>query len=164
MKTSNILLTVALVAIAGLGINPVRQTMLEREGKHKQLSTQKEEIVVRFDTVKTRQKTVGNNRIPSSPEQIALVNDVNRIAKKTNLTLPLSWNFSFGKNSAVNAEQIGISFPITGRRQQILDFLKEVEQNPRFMGIKSFSITTDSSQEMQLTEMNVDLYAFFIEA
>lgn len=165
MKTSNILLTVALVVIAGFGINPLRKITLEREIKNDQLFIQKQAQIDRLIEVKNTEKETENTRaIPSSPEEIALINDINRIAKKTGFILPDSWSFSVGKNSDVGAEQISISFSLSGRRKQILSFLTEVEKNPRFMGVKDFSFTTDSTLAVPRTEMNIALYAFFIEA
>lgn len=164
MKTSHILLTVGLVAVVGLGLNPVRKNVIEKEEKNEQLFAQTETLLERVKAVETTQTEGSITAIPSTPEQIALVNDVNRIAKKTGFSLPQDWSFSLGTNSDVNAEQVSLSFTLSGRRQQILNFLKEIEQNPRFMGVRSFAFTTDVEPSIPQTKMDISLYAFFIEA
>ncbi len=164
MKTSNIILTVALVLMAGFGVGPIRKVAIEREVKNKQLFIQKQSQIERLSMLEKVETVADTGKIiPTEPEQIELINDVNRIAKKTGFTLPDAWSFSIGKNSDVNAEQISISFPLSGRRKQIQNFLQEVENNPRFMGTNGLSFITDSSLPIPRTEMNISLYAFFIE-
>jgi hypothetical protein len=165
MKTSNILLTVALIAIAGFGVSPIRKMTHEKVVKNKQLFIKKKAQIERVNDLKNAEKTENNERvIPSSPQQMALIDDVDRIARKTGFSLPDAWSFSIGRNSDVNAEQISISFPLSGRRKQIQNFLQEVENNPRFMGVRGFSFTTDATQAIPRTEMSIALYAFFVEA
>jgi Tfp pilus assembly protein PilO len=164
MKTNNILLTVALIAIAGFGIVPLRQMTLEKEIENERLFIQKQNQIERLTELENAQKITGNqSAIPMRPEQLSFVDDITRIAKKNGISLPESWNFSLGRNSEVNAEQISISFPVSGTRAQIQQFLQEIEQNPRFMGVKNFSFTTDSSRTTPRIDMSIDLYAFFLE-
>jgi len=165
MKTRNILLSVVLIAVAGFGLWPLHKMAQEKEVINERLFIQKQQQIERLAELENREKTAGTTvSIPMSPHQIELVNDLNRIAKTTGLTIPDSWSFSMGHNSDVNAEQIGVGFPLSGSRNQIQKFLKEVEENSRFMGISNLSFTTDSTRSIPLTEMSVQVYAFFLEA
>ena len=165
MKTSHILLSVALIAVAGFGIGPLRQMVQEKETQNERLFIQKQQQIQRLAELENTETVTGSRgAIPTRPEQLAFVEDLNRIAKKTGFILPKSWSFAIGRNSTVNADQLGVSFSLSGRREQILNFLKEVEANPRFMGVTGFSFSTDASRSIPTTTMGISLYAFFIEA
>lgn len=164
MKTRNILLSVALIAVAGFGLGPLHKMVQEKEATNERLFIQKQQQIERLEELENIEKTIGTTRVmPVTPQQIEFVNDINRIAKTTGLEIPDSWSFSIGHNSDVNAEQVSVGFSISGHRKQIQKFLKEVEENPRFMGVKSLSFSTDSTRSIPLTNMSVDLYVFFIE-
>jgi Tfp pilus assembly protein PilO len=165
MKTRNILLSVVLIAIAGFGLWPLHKMAQEKEVINNRLLIQKQQQIERLTELENREKiTETTIAIPNTPQQIELVNDLNRIAKTTGLTIPDSWSFSVGHNSDVNAEQLSVGFPLSGSRNQIQKFLKEVEENSRFMGINNISFTTDSAQSIPLTKLSVQVYAFFLEA
>lgn len=165
MKNKHILLSVLLITVVAFGFYPLLQVVDKKEQKNEQLFAQKQQQIERLAELKNVRKEMNTERsIPSSPEQIALIDDVSRIAKTTGIALPDNWNFSIGHNSDVNAEQISISFTLSGRRKQIQRFLTEVEKNTRFMGVRDFSFNTDASNSISITEMPVTLYAFFLEA
>ncbi len=165
MKNKHILLSVLLISIVAFGFYPLRQTVKQKEIKNEQLFVQKQQQIERLNELENAEKITGSKiAIPASPKQVELINDISRIAKTTGLEIPTAWSFSLGHNSEVRAEQISVSFSLLGRHEQIQKFLTEVEKNPRFMGVKDFSFTTDFTQSIPTTEMPITLYAFFLEA
>jgi Tfp pilus assembly protein PilO len=165
MKNKHILLSVLLITIVAFGFYPLLQVVDKKEQKNEQLFAQKQQQIERLTKLENAGKEMNTQiSIPSTPEQIALIDDVSRIAKATGIALPDNWSFSIGHNSDVNAEQISISFTLSGRREQIQRFLAEVEKNPRFMGVRDFSFNTDVGTSISITEMPITLYAFFLEA
>jgi Tfp pilus assembly protein PilO len=165
MKNKHILLSVLLVAVIAFGFYPLLQTVKQKETQNEQLFAQKQQQIERLTELENTEKITGSKiALPTSPEQVELINDISRIAKITGLDIPSTWSFSVGHNSDVNAEQISVSFSLSGRHEQIQKFLTEVEQNPRFMGVKDFSFTTDFTKSIPTTEMPITLYAFFLEA
>ncbi len=165
MKTRNILLSVALIAIAGFGLWPLYGVAQKKEATNERLFIQKQQQIKRLTELENRETMTGTTiTIPTTPQQIEFINDIDRIAKATGLAIPNSWSFSLGHNSDVNAEQVSVGFSLEGYRKQIQKFLKEVEKNPRFIGIKNLAFSTDSTRSIPRTKMSVELYAFFIEA
>lgn len=165
MKNKQILLSVLLVVLLAFVFYPLLQTVKQKESKNEQLFVQKQQQIERLTELENTEKTTGSKiSIPTSPAQIEFINDVSHIAKITGIKIPNTWSFALGHNSEVNAEQLSISFSLSGRREQIQKFLIEVEKNPRFMGIKDFSFTTDFAKSIPTTEMPITLYAFFLEA
>lgn len=163
MKTSQIIAVVGLVASIGFGVVPLQNLASEESARNEKLFAKKQKQI---EEVEKLEKLVASGShekyIPDGPEEIALADDLNNIAKKTGITLPASWSFNTNTNSQVGASQISVSFPIEGRRQQIANFLKEIEQNQRFLGVKDFSMKTDFESSLSLTSMDVDVYGFFL--
>lgn len=165
MRNLHILLSVLLITVAAFGVRPVLQAVQEKEQENQQLFAQKQHQIERLAEVEAAAKDPKMQfQIPETPAQINLIDDLSRIAKTTGIALPDNWNFSLGHNSAVNAEQVGVNFTLSGRREQIQKFLEAIEQNPRFMGVETFSFHTDFNKSIATTEMPISLYAFFLEA
>lgn len=165
MKNKHILLSVLLIAVIAFGFYPLVRIAKQKKIKNEQLFAQKQQQIERLNELENTEKITGSKiTIPASPKQVELINDISHIAKITGLHVPNAWSFSIGHNSDVNAEQISVSFTLSGKQEQIQKFLTEVEKNPRFMGVKDFSFTTDYTKSIPTTEMPITLYAFFLEA
>jgi Tfp pilus assembly protein PilO len=74
-----------------------------------------------------------------------------------------SFQFSQGKNTKVGANQVNISFALNGKRNQILQFLRAIEASPRFLGMKTFGLTTSFKDNVAETAMAAQLYSFYMK-
>lgn len=165
MKTKQIIAVVGLIALIGFGIMPLQKMASEQAALNQNLFLKKQqqiELVEKLEKIATSGSR--ETYIPNEPEELALANDLMVIGKKNGITIPENWNFKFNHNSDVGAGQISVSFPIQGRRQQIANFLSDIEKNSRFLGVKNFAIKTDSSASLVMTEMTVEIYGFFLGA
>ena len=163
MKTNQIIAVVGLIAAVGFGVMPLQQKVNEQKELNSRLSITKQKQIEQVAQLEKIAAAGSHEKyIPDGPAELAFANDLKRIGKKNGITVPASWSFSTNFSSDVGAEQISVSFPIQGRRQQIANFLSDIEANPRFMGVKSFAITSDPDASLGLTKMSVEIYGFFL--
>lgn len=164
MKTKQIIAVVGLIALIGFGIMPLQKMAAEQAALNQSLFVKKQKQIEEVAKLEKMAASGSHEKyIPKEPEELAFADDIIAIGKKNGVTTPANWDFKFNYNSEVGAGQISVSFPIEGRRQQIANFLGDVEKNSRFMGIKDFAIKTDASASLTLTKMTVEIYGFFLE-
>ncbi len=163
MKTSQVIASVGLIAVIGFAIMPLQKMASQEAAENTKLFTTKQLQIEKLEKLEKIAAAGSHEKyIPDGPQELAMANQLKVIAKKTGITLPANWNFNMNYNSDIGADQISVSFPIKGRRQQIMNFLRGVENNSRFLGVKDFAIMTDFESSLSLTEMNVDIYGFFL--
>ncbi|MDH3324720.1 MAG: type 4a pilus biogenesis protein PilO [Candidatus Peregrinibacteria bacterium] len=166
MKTWKILMIVLTIAILGFVTQPEFE-------KFQNLNSEKEKLVkIKKDKIAELQKlkaieteiieTARNdlNQIPVEIDQENLIKDMLRITRKTGF--PFSGlNFSKGMNSKLNIPQVSISFSTKGEKGKLLEFLREIENNERFLGMENFSISTEQDGIKRMVSLGVSLFAFY---
>ncbi len=165
MKTWKILLIVITAGITGFATVPfykeykVLNTKLDQlqKNRDKKIEEQKELAKIKKEIENDKKNFL--TKIPAEVEQEKLIMDLLSIATKTGFGFS-DLSFSQGKNAKLGIPQINISFSTEGNKNQLIDFLKNIEENERFMGMENFSITT-SKDDKQSVSLGVSLYAYF---
>lgn len=98
-------------------------------------------------------------QIPYTPQQATLINDLRLISAKTGFVFR-TLGFGKGENATVDAAQITVNFSVLGQKTKVVDFLKLIESNRRFIGMDNLSVSIQKKNEVELAELNVTLYAF----
>lgn len=161
MKTDRIIAIVGLIAAVGFGIMPLQKMAAEEEVLNRKLFLKKKQQIEQVERLEKIAKAGSFEiYIPDEGEELAMVDNLREIGRKTGITIPSDWNFNANYNSDIGAEMLAVNFPIQGKNQQIVSFLKGVENNPRFLGVKDFSISRDFNSALSLSSMNVSVYGF----
>lgn len=98
-------------------------------------------------------------RIPTTLEQEKLILILQRISESTGFIFE-SLNFSRGQNATLQTSTLMANFTIVGRGDKFIDFLEAIEKSPRFMGLSSFSYSTENINGIDVINMSVPLYTF----
>ncbi|MBP9717917.1 type 4a pilus biogenesis protein PilO [Candidatus Gracilibacteria bacterium] len=99
------------------------------------------------------------SKIPDTLQQEALINDINRLAKTSQVTFN-ALTFSLQKNAGVPS--ISISAGFQGPYENLIRFLKYVEQNPRLFIVQNASVSrTVTAAGLELVNLNITMHSFY---
>ncbi len=165
MKHLKILTVITGILVFGFWIKPqwAKNTNLKETVKtlETQRITLRDEIKAINAQAKSSDKTVKESlsQIPLKRDQEVLIKDLQQISNRTGFLFK-AIKFSKSTNPVVKAEQTNITFSVKGRKNQILNFLSQIETNKRFLGLKNLSINYVTEKGQPLAEMNIALYTF----
>lgn len=165
MKNWKILLLLALICVIGFGIIPFQKQVSALKKQEITLAEKKEKLANEFKRIqKNFQELSAENegkrsiQIPVGYNQETFLSDIERITQKNGFVVD-NISFSLGYNDAVRSQQINARFELKGARQNIYNFLLDVEQNPNFMGMESFNLASNGNDGK--STIGVELYSFF---
>ena len=166
MKTWQILVIVFIIAILGFVTMPEFEKFQNLESEVAKLTKTKQAKVVELQSLKSIEKEIAEtsqsdlNKIPVALDQENLIKDILRITRKTGF--PFSGlSFAKGMNSKLNIPQVTISFSTKGEKQRLFEFLEEIENNARFLGMENFAISTSQEGGKEMVSLGVSLFAFY---
>lgn len=165
MKNNWKILAVLFVIIfAGFGIRPIYRGVTKLKADESRLIKQKEKSIAKLKMLQEKEKSDTSTKmyISESLDQSELIRLVQDLTKKTGFAVS-NFQFSQGKNTKVGAQQVNISFALSGKRNQILQFLRAVENNTRFLGLKTFGLTTSFKENKAETTLSAQLYSFYMK-
>lgn len=98
-------------------------------------------------------------KIPDGLEQDALVNDINRMAK----TAQVSFNaLTFSLQKSTGLPTVNISAGFQGPYENLVRFLKYIEENNRLLIVKDASVSrTINAAGLELVNLNLTLNSFY---
>lgn len=171
MKNIKILGFVLLVLIVGFGVMPLRKAVQAERTEHEKLTHSREQKAQKSrelqkmlapNTATTKVVKSPERQIPLHAEQEKVMQDLYKLIRGLGFEFS-SLQFSRTHNSTVNAPQLNISFTIEGRRSQILNFLRAVEANERFLGLTQLGEINNTEPNSGVIQMGVTLYTFYQE-
>ncbi len=145
-------------------LNEVQDLRLENQGlenilAEKEAKTEElEEIKVEFaDRIKNIQA-----QIPLDSSQENFIRDLRKITTQTGFSFS-GIKFSRGQNSQINAPHLIANFSARGDRSNVKNLLALIEQNERFLGMDSLSVSTIESANKSVTNLTLSVYALYQE-
>ena len=165
MKNLNILIITFCIIVAGLWVVPKFSSLSEKQTTITNLQNQKADIIQQQKAVEEKLKQAENQnpavQIPPTREQAILIRDLQAISQKTGFIFK-SLNFGKGVNPDVGAEQTTISFSVLGLKEQAPLFLKNIEENERFLSMETLNVAQADRDGAPLVQMTVTLHAFSV--
>lgn len=163
MKTLNIIIVAICVIVLGLWVFPSYQSLGEKQSTITELKAQKSQLINEQKAVEEKLKIAANQnpetQIPPTREQEILIRDLQQISAQTGFVFK-SLSFGKGVNPKIGVEQTTINFSVLGVKEKTTAFLQSIENNDRFLGMESLSVSQVEKNGVTLTQMNVTLYAF----
>lgn len=166
MKTWQIIVIVASLVGFGLYVPPVREDVVQMRAENKDLENQIQELnhqlheVDRIGREAPEKKDQLVRRIPLDNEQEKLIQDIENITLRTGFSYD-GLSFSKGKNPVLGLPELKISFSTQGNKANLIRFLEALENNERFLGLETLSISTREENNVQMVSFGVALYAFY---
>ncbi len=165
MNNWKILAVLFVILFAGFGIRPVYKSAQTLKAQHTKLTNQKEASLAKLKAEQEKAQQTNQTEkmfISEKLDQSDLIKIVQDITQKAGFSVS-NFQFSQGKNTRVGANQVNASFSLSGQRNQILQFLRAVESNQRFLGMKTFGLTTSFKDNTPETTLSVQLYSFYMQ-
>ncbi len=148
--------------VLGFWVVPQWEQVKSLQLENTKLSNIKAQKTAAIKALTTSQKTGSDEvlgQVPYTPEQAVLINDLRLISAKTGFIFRVL-SFGQGENTTVGAAQTTVNFSVLGQKSKVIDFLKLIESNRRFIGMDNLSVNIQKKNEVELAELNVTLYAF----
>ena len=163
MKNWQIVLLFSLVLIIGFGTWPLYQKREAQQTELAELTAKKNQLAAEFKNVQQNFEALQSEtdspftEIPQNYDQAQLLEDVLQLTTQNGFSVE---NFQFGLsyNAAVETDEINVRFELEGARSSIANFLQDVEEFPRFLGVESLQLTSGDNRR---SKMGVSLYSFF---
>lgn len=166
MKKHWLYLALLMIPLFGFWIIPQNKSLKADQIKIKDLNAQTEELQTKIKELKDLDTLLNDpqydgvlERIPATLEQETLILILEKIAKSTGFVFE-SINFSRGQNPALESSVLNATFSIRGRKDKFPTFLEAIETSPRFMGVETFSYSTETINGIDIISMSVPLYTF----
>lgn len=101
--------------------------------------------------------------IPENFNQDLLINDLNSIAKDTNVNIG-SVSFSAPTTSSETIKRATINMSLTGGNDELIRFLKGIENNSRKITVKSITVQYGQIEEITRINFNLSMETYFQNA
>ncbi len=166
MRAWHILTFLVGVIVLGTYVQPLREDVRNQERVFQTKESEIETLNEQLNTITQLQKEKSEfasefvDSIPLAPEQDALLQDLYTLTLRHGFVFD-AVSFTRGENPQVGIREIRASFNTEGSKRNLIPFLKSIEENKRFLGLKNLSITTSSEGSTETVRFGVDIYAFY---
>lgn len=100
--------------------------------------------------------------IPEHYEQDKLITTINDMARKNSINIgSISFSVPSGGNSDGGIQKSTISVSLTGSEQNLINFLKAVEMNPRKMVVKNITVQLGQADGQASTNFSLSMETYF---
>lgn len=166
MKNWKFWLSLSIIPLFGFWIFPTLKVVESHKKEVSKLETIKSEKIkilksleAKKEELPTEEEQTLLKKIPLTLEQENLIRDIYKISKKTGFAFS-SLGFGKGKNPDVDAPQMNIDFSVEGRLSYLKEFLTQIEQNERFLGMNNFNVGIKEKNGVKIVSLSVSLFAF----
>jgi Tfp pilus assembly protein PilO len=166
MKAWHIIVIILCVLTLGVYTQPRMEKVQKLKTKYENLLTERKAMNIQVNkiqkTKEDKQKSQENfaKSIPPQNEQEKLIHDIQNLTTRSGFSFD-DISFVKGHNPIVGMPEIKATFSTTGDKKRLIRFLTSIEQNPRFLGMDSLSISTRIEKTSPVVTFLVSLYAFY---
>jgi len=168
MKNIFVWLALACIPVYGFFTIPFQAKLQDKQSQVKALEVEKNSLITELKSLQDKQKQLAKDpsaserllkRIPLTLNQEFILIDLQKISEKSGFFFK-SLNFGKSTNRQVKAPEIVVKFSVQGQHEKMPELLKAIEENERFMGLKTLNFNTKLVNQQKILQMNLSVYAF----
>ncbi len=99
------------------------------------------------------------DQVPLTLKQELIMLDLQRIVQESGFIFD-GLSFAKKQNSQVEAPELIITFSAQGKKTSIPSFLKRIEENQRFMGLRDLKFSEGELNEVPIATISASVYSF----
>jgi len=145
---------------------PLNGDIASAEKRIQNLEKKKVQAFEEFNNIEEQTKAVTTTqkdvlqRVPKNPEQEQILRDLQKIAKTTGYQFT-QVAFTKEQNRDVGANELRANFTVEGPAEKMLQFLRAIENNQRFMGMETLNVQLSSRGALPMAALSVSLYSVY---